>query len=303
MPEALDVTVPTDPWVSVVIPSYNASRFLADALRSVLSQEAARVECVVVDDGSTDDTEAVVKTFPEVRYVRQENAGVSAARNKGVALSSAPLLAFLDSDDAWLPGKLAAQLDLLSTHPELGLVYCGMHLCDEQLRPLKRVSAPGSREALRNTLLLEPPVVSVAQTGVIRREVFDDVGGFDERLSTSADADLVCRVALSHPVGGVDRPLVLYRQHSGQMHHNAAAMLHDMLLVHDKVFTSDRATSELRRLRPRATANLHLTAALAARHDGPGSEVLEHLSLAFRADPWRTVCRLGGLAAARVGKH
>lgn len=288
------------PPVSVVIPAYNAARYLPDALQSALTQEGVEVECIVVDDGSTDDTAEVVAQYPGVRYHRQDNAGVSAARNRGVALASAPLVAFLDADDAWLPRKLTTQLAQLTREPDLALAYCGMYLCDQDLRPLTPLSAPDADVALRNTLLLEPPVVSVAQTGLLRRAVFDEVGGFDERLSTSADADLVCRVALAHPIGGVDEPLVLYRQHAAQMHHDAAAMLRDMLLLHDKVFESPLATPELRCLRPRATANLQLTVALAARHNGAGPDALRHLALALRADPRRTVSRLGQLAAVRL---
>ncbi len=301
MTEPVPVPVPvTQPLVSVVVPAYNAARFLPDALRSALSQEHVRVECVVVDDGSTDDTPAVMAQFPAVRYHRQPNAGVSAARNQGVALSSGSFVAFLDADDAWLPGKLAAQLALFSQDPGLGLAYCGMHLCDEQLRPISRMPVPPPGAALRNTLLLEPPVVSMAQTGLMPREVFDRSGGFDERLSTSADADLVCRVALAHRVAGVDLPLVLYRQHAAQMHHDASAMLHDMTLVHEKVFGARDAPASLRRLRSRATANLHLTAALASRHTPPRTGALRHLRVALRADPARTVGQLSRLAVTRL---
>jgi glycosyltransferase involved in cell wall biosynthesis len=115
--------VPDEPLVSVVIPAYNAERFLAEAIESVLRQEHRPLEVVVVDDGSTDATSAVAARFEEVRCVRQENLGQAAARNGGVELAQGELLAFLDADDVWLPHKLALQLEALGADPALEMVF------------------------------------------------------------------------------------------------------------------------------------------------------------------------------------
>src|SRR5579864_8740685 len=112
------------PQVSVVIPAYNAARFLGDAIQSVLNQTYSNFEVVVVNDGSTDDTESVVRSFGDrLFYVKQANKGVSAARNEGIKRARGQYVAFLDSDDVWLPTKLAEQIPFLEQNPEVGLVY------------------------------------------------------------------------------------------------------------------------------------------------------------------------------------
>ena len=117
--------------VSVIIPSYNRSRLCRQAVSSVLSQTYANVEVIVVDDGSTDDTEQVISGMDErVRYIRQENAGVSAARNRGLEAARGELIAFLDSDDLWLPWKLEAQVGLLEAFPDVGMVWTDMIAVD-----------------------------------------------------------------------------------------------------------------------------------------------------------------------------
>jgi glycosyltransferase involved in cell wall biosynthesis len=120
------------PTVTVIIPTYNYGRFVADAIASVLAQTYAVFEIVVVDDGSTDETEEVVKTFGErVRYIKQQNAGVSAARNAGIEVSSGDLIAFLDADDTWLPEKIEKQVAKFAEDAEIGLVHCGMREFDD----------------------------------------------------------------------------------------------------------------------------------------------------------------------------
>ena len=104
-------------FVSVVIPVYNAARFLADAIRSVQAQRHPRIEIIVVDDGSTDGSGEVARSFAGVRCLRQANGGIAAARNAGVHEARGNLLAFLDADDLWTPGKLALQLDVLRADP------------------------------------------------------------------------------------------------------------------------------------------------------------------------------------------
>lgn len=253
------------PLVSAVIPVYNGERFVGDAIRSVLEQSYPSVECVVVDDGSTDSTETVVAGFgSQVRFVRQQNAGVAAARNRGIEASGGDHAAFLDADDVWIADKIERQMELLSRDPGLGLVCTGLRVVDTDLRPLSVMRPPSPEDALTNSLLLSPPVVSVAQTALIPRSVLERVGSFDERLSTSADTDLACRIAMSFPIGCIDEPLVLYRQHEEQMHHNADAMEHDMLIVYEKLLRPGSPYSSLRR---RAHASLYLTLGLARLHE------------------------------------
>ena len=121
-----------DPVVSVVIPTHNFGHFVAEAIGSVLNQTVAIAEIIVVDDGSTDDTHEVVGRFGQkVRYIVQANAGVCAARNRGVSLSRGSHIAFLDADDTWEPTKIEKQLVKFSEDAEIGLVHCGLREFDD----------------------------------------------------------------------------------------------------------------------------------------------------------------------------
>lgn len=244
--------------VSVVIPAFNSEAYLGAAISSVLGQEDVPVECIVVDDGSTDRTPDVAASHPKSRYVRQPNQGVSAARNRGIGEASGRFIAFLDSDDVWLPRKLACQMELFSNEPRLALAYCGMHETDAQLQRSLERPAPSAHIAVRNSLLMEPPMVSLSQTGVVARWVFDEVGYFDEELSTSADTDMVLRIARRYKIAPVHESLALYRTHPEQMSGSAEAMQHDMKIVLERFFSSPDLPPDLRQLRRRAYSNLWL---------------------------------------------
>ena len=281
--------------VSVVIPAYNSEAYVADAIRSVLEQEVGDLECIVVDDGSTDSTGEIAKGFDRVRYVRQGNSGVSAARNRGIGEARGESVAFLDADDAWLPAKLARQLDVLrGGGPDVGLVYCGLYETDEELNVLSERTAPEAEAALRNTLLMEPPVVSISQTGLVPRDVLDEVGGFDTRLSTSADTEMVLRIGRRYRLVGVPEPLVLYRTHGSQMSSNPDAMEHDMEIILDEFFSDRALPGHLRSLERRARANLHLAVGGARWAVGERSRGARDLGAAFRSHPLRTLSILGG---------
>jgi len=289
--------------VSVVIPVYNGARFIADAIHSVLTQTYRNVECIVVDDGSQDDTARVVETFGNsVRYLWKANGGVSSARNFGAKSAHGEYIALLDADDLWVPHKLERQLDLVRTAPDLGLVYTGVKLVDEHLEPLGVMKCPHPSVALRNTLLMELPVVAVSMTALIPATVFFEVGGFDERLSTSADTDFACRVARRYPVGGIDEPLALYRQHQAQMHLNARAMEMDMLVVLEKFFADSTLPSAVRSLRRRAYANLHATLVTAYLAAGEYPRVAHHLTRGMARDPFRTIVALSRPVRRRLPK-
>jgi glycosyltransferase involved in cell wall biosynthesis len=283
--------------VAVVIPAYNAEKYVVQAVESVLAQTAPPAEVVVVDDGSTDGTAAVLSPFADrVRVLRVPNGGVARARNVGVEATQAPWVAFLDADDVWAPDYLDRMLAAASMNPGSVLVYCGLVAVDADLRPVARRGVPTPDVALRNTLVLEPPVVSVAQGGLVDRAAFVAVGGFDEQMSTSADTDLVVRLAARSPVVAVDRDLVLYRQHDDQMSGSVDAMLRDMTRCYGKVFGQGLLPGDLEQLRGRAWANLHLAVGGELLRRGSRRSALPHLVAAARLAPWR----VGALALLRL---
>lgn len=170
----------TEPVISVVLPVYNGERYLAEALASIRAQRVTSLEIIVIDDGSTDGSVALARQHSDVVVAGQINRGPSAARNQGIALAKAKLLAFLDADDQWMPQKLQHQLALLDHDPELAMVY-GQTQC---LRP----TTHGNWEKFGHPR----PLPSFGAL-LARRTVFADVGPIDERLRCAEDVDWFMR--------------------------------------------------------------------------------------------------------------
>jgi glycosyltransferase involved in cell wall biosynthesis len=198
------------PAVSVVIPTYNRAWCLREAVDSALTQEFADFELVVVDDGSTDDTRQVLKGYGDrVTVLSLENRGVSAARNAGIAAARGALIAFLDSDDLWLPGKLRRQVEFFASHPEA--LICQTE--ELWFKHGRRVN-PGKRHRKRGGMIFEPSLelCLVSPSAVmVRRELFERVGCFDEELPACEDYDLWLRVGCRYPVHLIDTPLIVKR--------------------------------------------------------------------------------------------
>ena len=201
------------PTVSVVIPTYNRARLLARALDSVLHQTWADFEMLIVDDGSTDGTAAVVaaRADARVRYLRQPaNGGVSAARNRGLREARGEFIAFLDSDDEWFPAKLERQLARFRDLPDtVGLLYGGVENEDEHGR--RRIKTPAARGDLHRDLLVNN-VIHGTSGVMIRRNVVATVGFFDEGIPAIEDYDYWVRVARFFEVEYVAEPLIRYHE-------------------------------------------------------------------------------------------
>jgi glycosyltransferase involved in cell wall biosynthesis len=197
--------------VSVIIPTFNRLGFVRQAVASVCAQQDAASEVIVVDDGSSDGTtDALEGEFGvRIRVLRTANRGVAAARNLGVATSKGEWLAFLDSDDVWLPGKLAAQVDFFVRHPQADICQTEetwvrnggrVNPCAHHRKPSGDIFEPSLR-----LCLVSPSAV------MLRRRLFERVGGFDESLPACEDYDLWLRIARDTPVWLIDRPLVIKR--------------------------------------------------------------------------------------------
>ncbi|OGR01414.1 MAG: glycosyl transferase family A [Deltaproteobacteria bacterium RIFOXYD12_FULL_55_16] len=199
--------------VSVIIPTYNRVGFLAQAIDSVFAQTYANFELIVVDDGSTDETQALLASYGKALVsLRQENRGPAAARNAGIRGARSPLLAFLDSDDLFTPNKLALQVAAMEAQPELLISHTqetwfrnGRHLNQK-----KRHAKEGGDIFARSLALC---VVGMS-TVMARRELFDRIGLFDESLPCCEDYELWLRASLCHPFLLVDMPLTV--KHGGR---------------------------------------------------------------------------------------
>ncbi|WP_114576069.1 glycosyltransferase [Saliphagus sp. LR7] len=216
------------PKVSVVVPTYQRAAVVGGAVDSALAQTVEEIEVIVVDDGSTDDTEAVVSAFddPRVQYVAHDrNRGRSAARNTGIAHAEGEYVAFLDSDDRWLPAKLERQLSVLEERsPEWIGAYCEF-LTPPPSRPaalagwLSRAFAdPAVREggrALAREILTMNVLMGPGSTLLVERAVLADTDGFDEELVDHEDWDLVLRLLAEGRIAHVDDPLVVVPESGG----------------------------------------------------------------------------------------
>ena len=197
------------PEVSVIIPTYNRSESVVRAVQSVLDQSFKDLEVIVVDDGSTDDTEArLVRYGTSIKYIRQPaNRGVSAARNKGIKNSSGTWIAFLDSDDYWLKEKLHVQMQFLSQTPDA--VACQTEEIwirrGRRVNP-KKIHKKPSGEIFQQSLRL--CLVSPSSV-ILKRSVFNEIGLFDETLEVAEDYDLWLRISCRHPIYLIDREFVV----------------------------------------------------------------------------------------------
>ncbi len=227
------------PVVSVVIPNYNYAAYLREAIDSVLAQTYKKIEIIVVDDGSTDGSREVIESYGErVTTVFQQNQGVSAARNNGVACGSGEFVAFLDADDRWLPDKVKKQV-VAFVDAEVGLVHVGLREIDRDGNDVGSRSDGLSGSVADALLLFERPVILGGGSGlIVRRSVFDEVGGFDPVMSTSADWDLFYRIASQYRVEFVPEVLLEYRVHDSNMHGNIGVMERDMLRGFGKAFAA-----------------------------------------------------------------
>jgi len=214
--------IANSPVVSVIIPTYNRAHFLGETIQSVLNQTYKDFEIVIVDDGSTDKTEELVKSFSDgrLRYIKLgKNTGSSAApRNAGLKAASGKYIALLDSDDAWLPNKLKLEVEFLDTHPSVSMVCSNYTYFGSRGRPKKTgfegvplASGYGLKE-----LFFHNPISASAV--LIKKSCFEKVGDFDESLVQCGDVDMWLRIAAHFEIDYINTPLSKYRFHERNMH-------------------------------------------------------------------------------------
>lgn len=208
-----------DILISIVIPTYNCSQHISSAIDSVLAQTYRNIEVIVVDDGSIDDTKSILKRYgSKIKYVFQSNSGPSAARNKGIKLSSGEFIAFLDADDVWVPNKLELQTQLMEQYRDIGLVGCGYYNIDSRG---KIVSGPFIPKSFKNNseLVREIMVRPVLNTPsvLVKKLCFEKVGLFDENLKGAEDWKMWIQIAKNFPIGFIEQPLLMIRMHGSNI--------------------------------------------------------------------------------------
>lgn len=226
------------PLVSVVIPTYNRADLIFDTIESVLHQSFEDIEIVIADDGSSDATETVIKQINDRRiiYNRCTHSGVPASpRNKAIKAARGEIIAFLDSDDLWLPNKLEKCVELLQHNQELGLVCSNEYLLNVTKTKEKLIKNKTSKVLYFEDLLRENVVSS--STVVMRKKILDDIGLFDESESFRAveDYHLWLRISLNYPIYYFDEPLGYYRIHDGSIRLNVEKSLKNLSNVYSDI--------------------------------------------------------------------
>ncbi len=203
--------------VTVVITTFNHTRFLADAIESVLAQSRPADEIIVVDDGSTDHPETVVASYPGVKLIRQDNQGLSSARNTGLAAAKADFILFLDADDKLDPIAIATNLRRFESVPDAGFVYGGYELIDAHGAVIEGGASFRDVGPDPYRSLLRVNVVGMHGTVLYRRALLAEIGGFDPTLRACEDYDVFLRLSRLHPVAGGPEILAYYRRHGANM--------------------------------------------------------------------------------------
>jgi glycosyltransferase involved in cell wall biosynthesis len=241
--------------ISVVIPTYNCDRYIVQAVESVLLQKDCQYEIVVIDDGSTDYTQEVLSPYRDrasnpmsdrLRYIKQTNQGVAAARNHGIAQAKGNLVAFLDADDYFLPGKLAAQAAIFAENPDLGIVHSGWQRVDSQGNKILDVCPWEDVPELDLVGWLRwKPVLPSAM--MFRHEWLEYAGGFDPRFPPAEDTDLVLRMALKGcQTAWLKEITVHYRQHEQSAMHKGLPQAKSLSAVIDNFFAQPNLPDKVR---------------------------------------------------------
>jgi glycosyltransferase involved in cell wall biosynthesis len=298
------------PLVSVIIPAYNRAAIIGETIENVLQQTYSNIELIVVDDGSTDDTQTVLRSYgSRIRWVAQRNAGPSAARNHGIAIAKGEIIAFQDSDDAWHPTKIERQVSLLRKAGE-SVPCC---LCNSTLHlPEGRVvrsfeNAPVNPPIeegiwLNVSEVLSSRFILFNQAVAIRRNVLERVGGFDESFRILEDKELQLRLSLEGPWAFIREPLVTRQQMPSRTlsQEGTQEMLYECeVRILEKILRRVDGERRLACLRPLMIRELkrarrQLRAAhfkgsrfLGASVFGRGLELIEHYRMAaYRRTPW-----------------
>jgi glycosyltransferase involved in cell wall biosynthesis len=269
--------------VSIIIPAYNAESFIDQAVASAVRQTHADTEIIIIDDGSSDGTAERLRAYGDrIIVLRQDNRGVAAARNHGARIATGDWLAFLDADDEWLPEKLERQL---ATPPDQ-MAYTDRFNAGVrgELPDVQSDVTPMHKGDLFVPLLLEGNFIT-ASSVLVRRSLFERMGGFFEGLHGTEDWDLWVRIATEHPIDFIGEPLVRYRFHAGGLSRNYRRMWTQRDGVIRRALESPRGRMLPWRMRRRVWAQTWITNAWEAGQAHQRVEAIEAYARAVRHWP------------------
>ncbi len=232
-------------FVSVIIPAYNGAVYIEQAIASILGQTYGNYEIIVIDDGSTDDTEKILKQYP-IKYIRQNNQGVAGARNKGLELANGEYIAFLDQDDYFLPHKLAYQVGLMEQQSHLGIVNSGWQIVNEvgilqaEVKPWLKLKTLTPLD-----MVIWKPVFLGAM--LFRRSWLEKTTGFNSDLEQTPDVEICLRLAALGCSGGwIEQATVAYRQHQKNASKDTPFQVQELNHMLGKFFLSEIVPPEIK---------------------------------------------------------
>lgn len=284
MRNSQDAKFSMKPNVSVVIPAYNAMKFLPQTVESALHQTYTDFEILIINDGSSDDivSWATQLTTPKVKLITQENQGQAGARNTGIRLSQGQYIAFLDADDVWEPTKLEKQVAAFLNNPELGLVDVWVMTVDEQGKLLSRIEVFYDEGSVWHQML-EENLVMCGSSPMVRRDCFETVGLFDLDIQGPEDWHMWTRIAAHYPLKVIKEHLVHYRQHSSSTTRNLELMHSNIVKAIESLYKP--VPSQLQWKKRRAYSRAYLYLAALAEKSNHHSQVMHFLWRAFSTYP------------------
>jgi glycosyltransferase involved in cell wall biosynthesis len=278
------------PKVSVILPCYNGSLWISDAVKSVLRQTLDDFELVIIDDGSTDNSESIISPFlgdGRVHYIYQENRGFSGAVNRGIKESKGDLIGFIGQDDIWLPNELEVHVKYFDEHKNVDLVHSNYCSIDSEGRIIKvrdiKIPNFSSRKKLIEYLFINNFIGF--ETALVKKRCFDEVGFFDERMTGFSDHDMWLRIAGKFNMAYIDLPLVKKREHELQLSKaRLESVLKDEFLMVKKAID---LYPFLKRVERKKLASLYYALGIALLQKGNTEEAEQKLLEAIRCQPWK----------------
>ena len=260
------------PLVSVIIPVFNGDQFIGETIDSVIGQSYRDLEVLVIDDGSDSKLKEIIQPYCDkdrrIRYYYQDHQGVSKARNYGIRLSQGSYLAFLDADDVWMEDNLWLKVPKLEGK-SFGMVHSDALLMDKNSQPVHGILRGREGWLLDDLLIWKTGQVPGPSSVLVKKEVIDRVGMFDENLSTAADRDFFIRVSAHYEIGRIEKPTWKYRVHDANMHKNISLMEKDTLYLYGKLSRERLFRSWI--FKKRCFANMYRVLAASWRGDGQNS--------------------------------